>query len=57
MEFQNAKYYTPDTLAKQEEDHRPWSVGLTAGWNPQRAEKLFLLLRAEHKRSYEDAEE
>ncbi|AVR97377.1 hypothetical protein C9I28_18315 [Pseudoduganella armeniaca] len=43
-------------MAKQEENKRPWSIALTAGWNPQRVEKLLLLFRAEHKRSYEDEE-
>ncbi|WEF34014.1 hypothetical protein [Pseudoduganella chitinolytica] len=57
LEFQNIKFYTPDTLTEKKENHRPWSLAVTGGWNPERIEKLFLLFRAEHKRSYEADDE
>lgn len=57
LAFQNSEFYTPDTLTKQDEDHRPWSLALTGGWNPTLQPNLFLLVHAEHRRSYEEADE
>ena len=57
LAFQNVKFYSPDTFAEAEEDKRPWSVAITGGWNPERMNKLFLLVRVQHKRSYEEDDE